>query len=92
MKVEDERIETRLAELGRATSALSARAGYFERVMLAVHAETRTGWRNELVRSARRLVPIAAVAAAGALTWAVLSERSADEAFAAWDETVELEW
>jgi hypothetical protein len=43
------------------------------------------------VRSARRLVPIALVAAVLAVTWAFMSESSTDAAIAVTD-SVELEW
>jgi hypothetical protein len=92
MSEQDDRIDAELARIAQATAPLRPRAGYLERVMAAVHAESLLGWRHELVRSARRLVPLAGIAAAAALTWAVVSERSTDEAFASWDDSVELEW
>ncbi len=82
-------IDARLAELGKATEPLRARAGFVERVMIAT--ATEGSWQAELVRSARRLVPIALVAAVLAVTWAFMSESSTDAAIAVTD-SVELEW
>lgn len=83
-------IDARLAELGTLTEPLGARSGFTERVMLAALAES--GWQVELLRSARRLIPIAALTAMLAVTWGWLSESSTDSELAAADETMEIEW
>jgi hypothetical protein len=88
----DDAVDRRLAELGRATESIRARAAFSDRVMLRVLAEG-AGWREELLRSARRLVPLAALAAVIALVWAVQSETSTDEALAvAEDQEEEILW
>ena len=84
-------LDLELAELGRATEPIRARAGFSERVMAAVQAES-FGWRDELVRSARRVVPALALAAVVAVVWAVSSDVATDEALAVAEDTVELEW
>jgi hypothetical protein len=86
-------VDLRLAELGKATESIAARSGFVDRLMLRVTAET-VSWREEMVRSSRRLVPLAALAAMVALTWAVVSESSADHALAVADDEVgvEMEW
>jgi hypothetical protein len=83
-------IDARLAELGSATEPIRARSGFAERVMMATAVEN--GWQRELVRSARRLIPVAALAALVALAWAVASESSTDAAIAVADDSLELEW
>jgi hypothetical protein len=45
-----------------------------------------------VVRAARRLVPVAALAAVLGVVWAVQSERAYDDAFAASYGDVETEW
>lgn len=80
-------VDRRLGELARATEPIRAQSGFAQRVMLRVAAEG--GWREELVRSARRLVPLAALAAVVAVTWAVLSASTTDEALAVAEENVE---
>jgi hypothetical protein len=93
--VEDEQqmdpVDRRLAELGRATEPIRARHGFAERVMLAAAAEI--GWQPEVLRSARRLLPIAALAAVLATSWALWTQSSTDAMIAAADETEEeLDW
>ncbi len=80
-------VDRRLGKLARATESIRARSGFAERVMLRVAAEG--GWREELVRSSRRLVPLAALAAVAAVAWAVLSASTTDEALAVAEENVE---
>jgi hypothetical protein len=83
-------IDARLAELGKATEPIRARRGFAERVMLATSAEN--GWQLELLRSARRSIPFALVAAIVALSWAVVSESATDAAIAVADDSMDLEW
>jgi hypothetical protein len=85
-------VDRRLGELGAATEPIRAGRGFADRVMLRVMAEG-VGWRDELVRSGRRLVPLAALAAVLAVAWAVISESSTDQAVAvAEDDEEEILW
>jgi hypothetical protein len=87
---EDEAIDRRLAELASATDRIAATAGFTRRVMQAVRAEGL--FREEILRSSWRLGPIAAVAAAIAVFWAVSSEHATDAVLATSDDAVELAW
>jgi hypothetical protein len=49
-------------------------------------------WTVELLRSSRRLLPIAALAAVLSLAWSKLSTDSANEVLVASDQIVEIEW
>ncbi|HVJ14798.1 MAG TPA: hypothetical protein VM686_05130 [Polyangiaceae bacterium] len=80
-------LEERLAELGRASDGLRARPGFNEQVMLAALAAGA-----DPLRPLRRVLPLAFLAAALSVLWAVTSEQGTDDAFAAADETVEIEW
>jgi hypothetical protein len=80
-------VDERLAELGRASEGLSARPGFNEQVVLAVLASSA-----DLSRPLRRVLPLAFLAALLSVVWAVISEQGTDDAFAAADETVEIEW
>jgi hypothetical protein len=87
-----DRLDERLSELARATESLGARAGFTDRVMLAV-SEAALGNGVELFRSARRLFPAALLVAVLSGLWAVQSERSSNQALVVTDETArELEW
>jgi hypothetical protein len=83
-------IDRRLAELGRATLPIRARAGFRERVMLAALAES--GWQRELLRTSLRLIPIAAIAAAAALGWALATTSATEAAIAVADDSLEVLW
>lgn len=85
-------VERRLADLGRATAGIRARAAFTDQVMLAALATPAPSFGADLLRSLRRVVPLAALAAAISVVWALSSQGQTDDAFAAADETVELEW
>ena len=75
-------MEARLARLGRATDELRPSAGFSARVMAAVEREQAPGLLELLWVSSKRLLPIAAVAAACAVVWAVQSQTTVDDALA----------
>ena len=87
-------IDDELARLARATDGVRPRPGFEERVMRAVgesSAGART-WFDDVLVSARRLVPALAVVAAVGVWWAVTSDRAADDAVAASSDAVDVEW
>ncbi len=88
----DSDIERRLARLAEASEGIRARPGFTDQVMLAALASTAPSLTVDLTRSLRRVLPVAMLAAALCVLWAVVSERSTDDAFVAADESVELEW
>jgi hypothetical protein len=93
MKHPDEDFDARLARLARATEGVRPRPDFGARVMQAIEREPELGWLQDLLRSARRAIPVAAVVAAVAVFWAIRSESSFDEAMtASLDDAVELEW
>lgn len=83
-------IDQELARLGTATEPLRARPGFRDRVMAAAIAVP--SWQVELLRSARGLVPVAALAAVMAVAWALVSESSTDAVIAVSEDTSVLEW
>ena len=85
-------LDERLGRLARASESIRARPGFNDEVMLAALSSAPAGLGVDLSRSLRRMVPLAVLAAALSVLWAVISEQGTDEAFAAADETVELEW
>jgi hypothetical protein len=89
--IEQEDIEQRLARLAGATDALRPSAGFSARVMLALDAEAAPSFLEAAWFSARRLVPVAAVAAALAVVWAVQVDNSVDDEIATSYAAVELE-
>ena len=88
---EQEDIEQRLSRLAGATEALRPSAGFSARVMLAIEAEAAPSFLEATWFSARRLVPVAAIAAALAVVWAVQVDGSVDDALASSYAAVELE-
>ncbi len=89
-------IDARLERLRTATEPVRPRADFAARVAGAVARDgtlASRDWTFDLSRAARRLLPVAAMAAALGLVWAVQSARSADEALTA-SNTAELdaEW
>ena len=80
-----------LDELLEKTSGVVPRAGFSDRVMHAVEGE-RVGLLAFVPRASKRFVPIAAVAAAAAVVWAVTAIRDADDATASSDDTAEVAW
>jgi hypothetical protein len=85
--------EARLERLKVATGAALPRADFAARVNAAVLREApATDWVADLAAAARRLVPIAALAAALGVIWAVRSERAWSEAHAAASAELDLQW
>jgi len=69
--------DARLERLRRATEGAGPRADFAARVAARIeHESAPIGWLSDLLRPARRLVPIAAIAAAVGLVWAAQSERA----------------
>jgi len=88
---EQEDIEQRLSRLAGATDALRPSAGFGARVMLAIEAKAAPSFLEATWFSARRLVPVAAIAAALAVVWAVQVDGSVDDELATSYAAVELE-
>ena len=86
-----EDFDQRLARLARSTEALRPSAGFSARVMSAVATQASPGLLESAWFSSRRLLPIAAIAAALAVVWAVQAERSVDDELATSYASVELE-
>lgn len=80
---DQEDIEQRLARLSSATQGLRPSAGFSARVMLAIDgAAPAPGIFETAWFSARRLLPVAAVAAALAVVWAVQVDGTVDDELA----------
>lgn len=88
----DEAMDGRLAEIGRRTAALRPRGDFNDRVMRAVQASRGAGVFDGMLRAARAFMPVAVMAAALAVGWAVRTDQAADTALAANFDAVELEW
>jgi hypothetical protein len=89
---ERDEFSTRLAELGARTAAVRASSGFADRVMFAV-GDSGFVPGLELLRSARRLLPLAIVAALLSAAWALESEQSSNRAIAASESAnQELDW
>lgn len=88
---QDGSLDGRLARLGEGTAGLRPRGGFNDRVMLAVRA-SRPGLFESVLRPARAMVPVALMAAALAMGWAVRADRAAELALASSYDVVELEW
>lgn len=86
-----EDIDQRLARLSLATSAVRPSAGFSARVMFALEAEAAPTFLQTTWFSARRLLPIAAIAAALAVGWATQVDRSVDDELATSYAGLELE-
>ena len=89
-------IDERLERLAKATENVRPRADFTDRVMRAALAQKSvpapSDWWSDVPRVARRLLPVAALAAAVGVVWAVHSSSDVDTAFADSFDTVELEW
>ncbi|MEO7033547.1 MAG: hypothetical protein ABI548_06705 [Polyangiaceae bacterium] len=86
-------IDQRLARLSGETNALRPSVGFSARVMQAIEQEAPRApnfWENAWL-SSRRLLPVAAVAAALAVGWAVQADRSVDNELATSYASVEFE-
>jgi hypothetical protein len=79
---DQEDIDQRLARLASATHALRPSAGFAARVWQAIDAEARPSFWENAWFSSRRLLPVAAIAAALAVGWAVQVDRSVDDELA----------
>lgn len=88
----DEAMDERLARIGQATASLRPRPGYDDRVMRAVQASRGAGAFDGVLRAARAVMPVAVMAAALAVGWAVRTDRAADMALASSFDAVEMEW
>jgi len=86
-----EEMDQRLARLARATDGIRPSAGFSLRVQRAIDAEAVPSIFDLAWSSARHLVPVAAIAAALAVTWAVQMDRSIDDDLATSYASVELE-
>jgi len=86
----EETPEERLERLRRGTEAVRARGHFASQTMARLQAEV--SWYVVLLGPARRLLPVAAVAAAAACSLAYLSDRAAADALALVDEPAEVEW
>ncbi len=77
-----EDIDRRLARLRDATEAVHESPAFSARVLQALAAESAPSFWENAWFSSRRLLPVAAVAAALAVGWAVQVDRSADDELA----------
>lgn len=87
----EETLEQGLARIGASTAALRPRGGYNDRVMRAVQAARGASVFDGMLRAARGMVPVAVMAAALAMGWAVHNDRAADLALASNFDGVVLE-
>lgn len=92
----DPEIEERLGRLAKATENVRPRADFTAKVMGAVNAEKTkpapSDWWSDVPFVARRLLPVAAIAAAVGIAWAVRTSGDVDTAFANSYDSMELEW
>lgn len=91
MSPREEDVDARLARLSRETDALGPTPGFNARVMAAIEREEPAGHLDALWASSRRLLPIAAFAAAIAVGWAVQNRAAVDDALAASYGSVDLD-
>jgi hypothetical protein len=87
----EQNTDERFARIERATAAIRPSPGFAARVMRKIGAERELGWLDATWLSSRRLLPIAALAAALAVVWAVQSDKSVDDELAASYGALELE-
>ncbi len=91
----DQDVDERLARLAKSTDNVRPRADFTARVMSAVSAEKArpaSDWWSDVPYVARRLLPVAAIAAAVGIVWAVRTSNDVDTAFADSYDSMELEW
>ena len=86
-----EDIDQRLARLARSTEALRPSAGFSARVRGAIAREATPSFLESAWFSSRRLLPVAAIAAALAVVWAAQVDRSVEDELATSYASVELE-
>ncbi len=104
---EDTGTDERLSRLAKSTEDVRPRADFTARVMGAVANENAAAqhpgqarsaslreppWWSDVPFVARRLLPVAAIAAAVGIVWAVRTSADVDTAFADSFDSVELEW
>ena len=89
--IEQEDIEQRLARLSGATQAVRPSAGFSARVMHAIDREAAPSFLETTWFSARRLLPVAAIAAAMAVVWAVQVDGTVDDELASSYASMDLE-
>jgi hypothetical protein len=89
--MDQEDLEQRLARISGATDALRPSAGFSARVMLAIEQESAPSFLEATWFSARRLLPVAAIAAAMAVVWAVQVDATVDDELATSYAAMELE-
>ena len=88
---EQEDIERRLARLSSATNHLRPSANFAARVMLDIDHAAVPNFLETTWFSARRLLPVAAIAAAMAVVWAVQVDGTVDDELATSYASMELE-
>jgi len=88
---EQEDLEQRLARIAGATNALRPSAGFGARVMAAIEQQAAPSFLEVTWFSARRLLPVAALAAAMAVVWAVQVDGTVDDELATSFASMELE-
>ena len=74
-----EDIDSRLARLSGETAALRPTNGFADRVMLAIGADPAPSFFETTWFSARRMLPVAAFAAALAVVWAMQVDGSVED-------------
>ena len=89
---EGNELDQKLSELARATERVRARPGFTERVMAAAMSRAMPSFEDLLMKSVKRAFPALLMAAILSLSWAAVNESSADAAFAAADDSVEIDW
>jgi hypothetical protein len=89
---EVDEVSRRLAELGARTAGVRASSGFADRAMAAVN-DSAVLPGIELLRSARRLFPLAILLALVSAAWALESQHSSNRAIVASDVvSQELDW
>lgn len=91
---EQRELDDTLERLAKATEAIGPTPGFSQRVMGAVAAAgpAPMGWLDAALRSSRRIVPVALLAAALATVWAARSSGRVNESLAASYGAMELDW
>jgi hypothetical protein len=92
MSLPEEDLDAKLLRLARETEPLGPSPGFRDRVLYAVEADAARGVSPDVLRAARRLLPVALLAAALGVFWAVESVHSVDEALATSDDVIEPVW
>ncbi|HVW26825.1 MAG TPA: hypothetical protein VHC69_15760 [Polyangiaceae bacterium] len=91
MTFHDKELDSTLSRLARQTATLGPRAGFAAKVMAAIEREQPLGIIEALWTSSRRFLPIAAIAAAAAVVWAIESQTTVDDALAVTYGSVDLD-